>query len=77
MSLARRSVTDTEIRRYEAFAQSMKNTAGGSAFFRFPEGGVDGGNGAEQQNGMYTNTNSQFARELTMNAGAGEEDLYD
>src|SRR6201994_3735433 len=25
MSLARRSVTDTEIRRYEAFAQSMKN----------------------------------------------------
>jgi transitional endoplasmic reticulum ATPase len=77
MRLARRSVTDTEIRRYEAFAQSMKNTAGGSASFRFPEGGVDGGNGAEQQNGMYTNTNSQFARELTMNAGAGEEDLYD
>jgi transitional endoplasmic reticulum ATPase len=37
MRSARRSVTDVEIRRYEAFAQSMKNS-GGSSFFRFPEG---------------------------------------
>lgn len=36
MSQARRSVTDVEIRRYEAFAQSMKN-AGPGNFFRFPE----------------------------------------
>lgn len=36
MRSATRSVTDVEIRRYEAFAQSMKNT--GSSFFRFPEG---------------------------------------
>lgn len=43
MQSARRSVTDVEIRRYEAFAQSMKNTGGG-AFFRFPEDGA-------QQNG--------------------------
>lgn len=35
MASARRSVSDVEIRRYEAFAQSMKNS-GGSAFFRFP-----------------------------------------
>ena len=35
MQLARRSVSDVEIRRYEAFAQSMKNS-GGSNFFRFP-----------------------------------------
>lgn len=35
MQSARRSVSDVEIRRYEAFAQSMKNS-GGSAFFRFP-----------------------------------------
>merc|ERR1712054_76812 len=49
MSMARRSVTDTEIRRYEAFAQSMKNSAGGSAFFRFPESGADGGSGGQQQ----------------------------
>lgn len=35
MSVARRSVSDVEIRRYEAFAQQMKNTGPG-AFFRFP-----------------------------------------
>lgn len=40
MQSARRSVTDVEIRRYEAFAQSMKNT-GGSSFFRFPEDGAE------------------------------------
>jgi len=51
MSMARRSVTDTEIRRYEAFAQSMKNSAGGSAFFRFPEAGADSSAAAEQQTG--------------------------
>lgn len=38
MSSARRSVTDVEIRRYEAFAQSMKNSGPG-AFFKFPEAG--------------------------------------
>ena len=43
MKSARRSVSDTEIRRYEAFAQSMKQSSG-SAFFRFPEAGA-------QQNG--------------------------
>jgi len=36
MQSARRSVSDVEIRRYEAFAQSMKNS-GGSNFFRFPD----------------------------------------
>lgn len=35
MQAARRSVSDVEIRRYEAFAQAMKNS-GGSNFFRFP-----------------------------------------
>jgi len=38
MSSARRSVSDVEIRRYEAFAQSMKQ-AGPGAFFKFPEAG--------------------------------------
>jgi len=38
MRNARRSVTDVEIRRYEAFAQQMKN-AGPSSFFRFPDAG--------------------------------------
>jgi transitional endoplasmic reticulum ATPase len=48
MASARRSVTDVEIRRYEAFAQSMKS-AGPGAFFKFPEAGevadTNGGNG--------------------------------
>lgn len=48
MQSARRSVTDVEIRRYEAFSQQMKNTGGG-AFFRFPDadGTTQGENNAE------------------------------
>jgi transitional endoplasmic reticulum ATPase len=38
MSAARRSVSDVEIRRYEAFAQQMKQ-AGGMNIFRFPTAG--------------------------------------
>ena len=37
MQMARRSVTEVEIRRYEAFSQQMKNTGPG-AFFKFPDG---------------------------------------
>jgi transitional endoplasmic reticulum ATPase len=44
MASARRSVTDVEIRRYEDFAQRMKNS-GGSSFFRFP-GADEAANGA-------------------------------
>jgi transitional endoplasmic reticulum ATPase len=48
MASARRSVTDVEIRRYEAFAQTMKS-AGPGAFFKFPEAGeaanTNGGGG--------------------------------
>jgi transitional endoplasmic reticulum ATPase len=47
MQHARKSVNDVEIRRYEAFAQQMKN-AGPGAFFKFPEDGAapaDGGAG--------------------------------
>lgn len=40
---ARRSVSDVEIRRYEAFAQQMKN-AGPSSFFRFPVAGAAASN---------------------------------
>ena len=45
MASARRSVTDVEIRRYEAFAQSMKS-AGPGAFFKFPEAGEAAADGA-------------------------------
>ncbi|OWP02244.1 hypothetical protein B2J93_1032 [Marssonina coronariae] len=43
MSSARRSVSDVEIRRYEAFAQSMKSSGPG-AFFKFPEAGESAAN---------------------------------
>ena len=48
MQSARRSVSDVEIRRYEAFAQTMKQS-GGSNFFRFPT--------EEQTNQMAANGN--------------------
>ena len=60
MQSARRSVTDVEIRRYEAFAQSMKNS-GGSSCFRFPDADAAAANGG---------TNGQFG-----DAG-GDDDLY-
>src|SRR6201996_1744254 len=50
MQMARRSVSDVEIRRYEAFAQQMKN-AGPGAYFKFPSSGAEGsgdaGNGGQ------------------------------
>jgi transitional endoplasmic reticulum ATPase len=49
MQMARRSVSDVEIRRYEAFAQQMKN-AGPGAFFKFPEAGAASGNGDGNNN---------------------------
>jgi transitional endoplasmic reticulum ATPase len=45
MKMARRSVTDVEIRRYEDFAQRMKNS-GGSSFFRFPTEEENAANGS-------------------------------
>jgi len=63
MQMARRSVSDVEIRRYEAFAQQMKN-AGPGAYFKFPEAGAEAGanNGGDSSN----------------MAGAAEDDgLYD
>ena len=50
MQSARRSVSDVEVRRYEAFAQSMKNS-GGSNFFRFPDAN-EAAEGAANGNGF-------------------------
>lgn len=57
MRSARRSVSDVEIRRYEAFAQSMKNSSG-SAFFRFPDANdaaqnADGFGESGEDGGLY------------------------
>jgi transitional endoplasmic reticulum ATPase len=59
MQSARRSVTDVEIRRYEAFAQSMKQTGGG-AFFKFPEDGQTAANGSSAGFGDAGNDDSLY-----------------
>lgn len=61
MQMARRSVSDVEIRRYEAFAQQMKN-AGPGAYFKFPDGADAGAAG---------NAGNSFG-----DAG-NDDDLYD
>ena len=59
MQSARRSVTDAEIRRYEAFAQAMKQS-GGSAFFKFPEAGEAAANGNGNGFGEAGNDDSLY-----------------
>ena len=63
MASARRSVSDVEIRRYEAFAQSMKS-AGPGAFFKFPEAGE----AANNANGAGADG---------FGAGGNDDSLYD
>lgn len=59
MQMARRSVSDVEIRRYEAFAQSMKNS-GGSSFFRFPSAGESGATDGQTGFGDAGNDDSLY-----------------
>ncbi|EEH09882.1 cell division control protein [Histoplasma capsulatum G186AR] len=59
MQMARRSVSDVEIRRYEAFAQSMKNS-GGSTFFRFPSAGESGATDGQTGFGDAGNDDSLY-----------------
>jgi len=44
MKFARRSVSDQDIRKYEMFSQTLQQSRGFGQNFRFPEGGIDGGN---------------------------------
>ncbi|KAJ2846582.1 AAA ATPase cdc48, partial [Coemansia brasiliensis] len=69
MRFARRSVSDNDIRRYEMFAQNMQQSRGFGAF-KFPKGGVDGGNAADAPASGNTGTASQFTEDN------GDEDLY-
>ncbi|KAF9207149.1 AAA ATPase cdc48 [Haplosporangium sp. Z 27] len=65
MKFARRSVQDSDIRRYEMFAQNLQNSRGFNTF-KFPEGGV-GGSVAPTQ----ADTNASFGQDNT-----GDDDLY-
>merc|ERR1711963_1328470 len=44
MRFARRSVSDQDIRKYEMFSTTLQQNRGFGQNFRFPEGGIDGGN---------------------------------
>ncbi|XP_078353795.1 transitional endoplasmic reticulum ATPase [Oculina patagonica] len=56
MRFARRSVSDNDIRKYEMFAQTLQQSRGFGASFRFPgqsggsQGGGQGGSGADNSN---------------------------
>lgn len=62
MKYARRSVSDADIRKYQAFAQTLQQSRGFGTEFRFPEAST----GA-------TGTADPFA---TSAGGADEDDLY-
>ncbi|XP_019451653.1 PREDICTED: cell division cycle protein 48 homolog [Lupinus angustifolius] len=61
MKYARRSVSDADIRKYQAFAQTLQQSRGFGTEFRFPE------------TGGRTNGTDPFA---TSAAGVDEDDLY-
>ena len=61
MKFARRSVSDADIRKYQAFAQTLQQSRGFGSEFRFPESGSTAA-GADP-----------FA---TAAGGADEDDLY-
>lgn len=46
MKYARRSVSDADIRKYQAFAQTLQQSRGFGTDFRFPEGGAPPAGGA-------------------------------
>ena len=62
MKFARRSVSDADIRKYQAFAQTLQQSRGFGSEFRFPESGD-----------RTTTGSDPFA---TSAGGADEDDLY-
>lgn len=63
MKYARRSVSDADIRKYQAFAQTLQQSRGFGTEFRFAE---SGGAGAASGSDPFA----------TSNAAADEDDLY-
>ena len=61
MKFARRSVSDADIRKYQAFAQTLQQSRGFGSEFRFPETGTAAGS-------------DPFSTSAA--AGADEDDLY-
>jgi transitional endoplasmic reticulum ATPase len=69
MKYARRSVSDADIRKYQAFAQTLQQSRGFGSDFRFPEGGVASAAAAAPAAGV--------AAGFTQSAAAADDDdLY-
>ncbi|KAG0348308.1 AAA ATPase cdc48 [Podila humilis] len=68
MKFARRSVQDSDIRRYEMFAQNLQNSRGFNTF-KFPEGGVGGSEAPTT--GAQPESNAAFGQE-----SSADDDLY-
>ena len=71
MKYARRSVSDADIRKYQAFAQTLQQSRGFGSDFRFPEGGVAGGAPA-----TAPGTTPAFAAAPATAAAEDDDDLY-
>ena len=80
MKYARRSVSDADIRKYQAFAQTLQQSRGFGSDFRFPEGGIAGaapaGAPAAGAGAAPAAAGAAFASAAPA-AGAGDDDLYD
>jgi transitional endoplasmic reticulum ATPase len=70
MKYARRSVSDADIRKYQAFAQTLQQSRGFGSDFRFPDGGVAGAAPAAGAPG------SQPAFAAPAAAADDDDDLY-
>ncbi|CAG8644611.1 3540_t:CDS:2, partial [Scutellospora calospora] len=72
MKFARRSVSDSDIRRYEIFAQNLQQSRGFGLNFKFPEGS-SGGPSTDVQNGgnAMDVTSTAFGQDVN-----DDDDLY-
>ena len=80
MKYARRSVSDADIRKYQAFAQTLQQSRGFGSDFRFPEGGIAGAAPAGAAGGAPAATAAAGGAAFTSAAPAavaGDDDLYD
>ncbi|KAG2502092.1 hypothetical protein HYH03_000584 [Edaphochlamys debaryana] len=72
MKYARRSVSDADIRKYQAFAQTLQQSRGFGSDFRFPDGGVAGA-GAAAPAAAGAAPAAAFTQSA---AAADDDDLY-
>lgn len=81
MKFARRSVSDADIRKYQAFAQTLQQSRGFGSEFRFPDGSaggtpastIGGGGGGGGAGGAGT---GQFGSAPTQTTADDDDDLY-